>query len=132
MTNIFIMKFKEHKMIPGETIINNIEIELNRGLATKEIEATNNGDRPIQVGSHIHFFEVNKFLKFDREQTYGYRLDIASGTSVRFEVGETKKIQLVALAGNKIAKGINNLCDAQVNATTLSSSLNKAKLKGFI
>ena len=86
----------------------------------------------FRSGSHIHFFEVNKFLKFDREQTYGYRLDIASGTSVRFEVGETKKLQLVSLAGNQIAKGINNLCDAQVNATTLSASLNKAKLKGFI
>ncbi len=119
-------------MIPGETIINNKIIELNKGLATKEIEITNSGDRPIQVGSHIHFFEVNKFLKFNREQAYGYRLDIASGTSVRIEVGEKKKVQLVALAGNKIAKGINNLCDAQINDTTLASSLNKAKLKGFL
>ncbi len=119
-------------MIPGETIIKHTEIELNQGLATKEIEVTNSGDRPIQVGSHIHFFEVNKFMKFDREKTYGYRLDIASGTSVRFEVGETKKIQLVALAGNKIAKGINNLCDGQINDTTLASSLNKARLKGFL
>ncbi len=119
-------------MIPGEVIIKNREIKINRGLETKEIAVSNTGDRPIQIGSHIHFFEVNKFLKFDREQAFGFRLDIASGTSIRFEVDETKTVKLVALAGNKIARGLNNLTDAQINDSTLASALNKAKLKGFI
>ena len=119
-------------MIPGEVIIKSQEIELNTGLETKELEVTNGGDRPIQIGSHIHFFEVNKYLKFNREEAYGFRLDIASGTSIRFEVAETKTVRLVVLAGNKIAKGLNNLTDAQINEVTLAASVTKAKLKGFI
>ena len=119
-------------MIPGEVIVKDREIAMNVGLETKELEVTNTGDRPIQIGSHIHFFEVNKYLKFDRQAAYGFRLDIASGTSIRLEVGEVRSVQLVALAGNKIARGLNNLTDAQINESTLASSLNKARLRGFV
>lgn len=86
----------------GEIISFNKEIELNAGRAVKSLEVTNSGDRPIQVGSHFHFFEVNKLLKFDRPAAYGFRLDIPSGMSVRFEPGETKTVQLCELGGNKI------------------------------
>ena len=122
---------KEEVMIPGEVIIKNKEIVLNEGLEVRTITVRNEGDRPIQVGSHIHFFEVNKFMKFEREKAYGFRLDIASGTAVRFEPGEEKEVQLVSLAGNKIVKGINNLTDGQVNTATVKGSLLKAELKGF-
>lgn len=85
------------------------EIELNADRDTKTITVSNIGDRPIQVGSHYHFHEVNKLLSFDRKQAFGYRLDIPSGTSVRFEPGEDKTVQLVALGGNKTVYGLRDL-----------------------
>lgn len=85
------------------------EIELNAGRDTKTITVSNLSDRPIQVGSHYHFYEVNKLLSFDREEAFGYRLDIPSGTSVRFEPGEEKTVQLVALGGNKTVYGLRDL-----------------------
>ncbi len=92
-------------MIPGEMQIAAGEIELNVGRATVEIEVANTGDRPIQVGSHYHFFETNDALSFDRQQGYGFRLDIAAGTAVRFEPGQTRTVQLVALAGDRVVYG---------------------------
>jgi urease subunit beta len=92
-------------MIPGEMKITNGEIELNVGRATVEIEVANTGDRPIQVGSHYHFFETNDALAFEREKAYGFRLDIAAGTAVRFEPGQTRTVQLVALAGERVVYG---------------------------
>jgi urease subunit beta len=92
-------------MIPGEMQILPGEIELNVGRATVEIEVANTGDRPIQVGSHYHFFETNDALAFDREKAYGCRLDIAAGTAVRFEPGQTRTVQLVTLAGKRIVYG---------------------------
>ena len=92
-------------MIPGEMQIADGEIELNVGRATVEIEVANAGDRPIQVGSHYHFFETNDALAFDRDKAYGFRLDIAAGTAVRFEPGQTRTVQLVALAGDRIVYG---------------------------
>ncbi len=92
-------------MIPGEMQIANGEIELNVGRATVEIEVANTGDRPIQVGSHYHFFETNDALAFDRQKAYGFRLDIAAGTAVRFEPGQTRTVQLVALAGDRVVYG---------------------------
>ena len=86
-------------MIPGEMIIAEGDIELNAGRATKTVEVTNTGDRPIQVGSHYHFFETNPALAFDRDATRGFRLDIPAGTAVRFEPGQSRTVQLVALAG---------------------------------
>jgi urease subunit beta len=92
-------------MIPGEMQIAAGEIELNVGRATVEIEVANTGDRPIQVGSHYHFFETNDALSFDRDKAYGFRLDIAAGTAVRFEPGQTRTVQLVALAGDRVVYG---------------------------
>jgi len=92
-------------MIPGEMLIEDGEIELNAGRPTAEIEVANTGDRPIQVGSHYHFFETNPALKFDRATTRGYRLDIPAGTATRFEPGQTRTVRLVAIAGGREAIG---------------------------
>jgi urease, beta subunit len=116
----------------GEIITANSDIIINQNRKIQKISISNVGDRPIQVGSHYHFFEVNKLLKFDRKLAYGMRLNIPSGTSVRFEPGETKEIVLVELGGKKRAFGLNNLVCAQTNETTLDASMERAKLKGFV
>ena len=92
-------------MIPGEKFILDGEIELNAGRATVVLTVANTGDRPIQVGSHYHFFETNPALRFDRAQARGMRLDIAAGTAVRFEPGQSREVQLVALAGKREVYG---------------------------
>ena len=92
-------------MIPGETFIKHGEIELNVGRRTVTLSVANTGDRPIQVGSHYHFFETNPALKFDREQARGARLDIPAGTAVRFEPGQTREVTLVALGGKRTIYG---------------------------
>ena len=92
-------------MIPGEFFIKDGEIELNAGRKTVTLTVTNSGDRPIQVGSHYHFFETNPALKFDRKKTRGMRLDIAAGTAVRFEPGQKRTVELVALAGARKVYG---------------------------
>lgn len=92
-------------MIPGEMKIAKGEIILNAGRVTLTIDVSNKGDRPIQVGSHYHFFETNEALSFDRQTAYGFRLDIAAGTAVRFEPGQTRTVQLVALAGDRKVYG---------------------------
>jgi urease subunit beta len=94
-------------MIPGEIFVEPGEIELNVGRAVMKIDVANTGDRPIQVGSHFHFFEVNEGLKFDREPTRGYRLNIAAGTAVRFEPGQERSVELVQIAGDRIIYGFN-------------------------
>ena len=119
-------------MIPGEIIVKDIPVMINAGRCVKTINVKNTGDRPIQVGSHFHFFEVNKYLLFDRSEAYGFRLDIPSGTAVRFESGESKSVELVELAGKKRVCGLNNLTDAQASDTERPASLQKARLKGFI
>jgi len=116
----------------GEIICDESEIELNVGRATKTISVTNKGDRPVQVGSHFHFFEVNRCLSFDRSEAYGFRLDIPSGMSVRFESGETVTVQLCEFGGNKRIFGLNNLTSGQTSEFTKAKSLNTAELKGFI
>mgnify|MGYP002224800666 CR=1 FL=1 len=90
------------------------------------------GDRPVQVGSHFHFFEVNKCLSFDREAAYGYHLDIPSGTSVRFEPGEEKEVQLTEMGGRKRVFGLNDLTRARAAEDTRKVSMEKAALKGFL
>jgi urease subunit beta len=92
-------------MIPGEMFIMGGEIVLNAGRKTVTLAVTNTGDRPIQVGSHYHFFETNPALKFDRRKARGMRLDIAAGTAVRFEPGQTRDVTLVALAGKRVVYG---------------------------
>ncbi|MFB9330945.1 urease subunit beta [Paenibacillus aurantiacus] len=96
-------------MIPGEYRTQPGEIELNAGRATIPLIVVNTGDRPVQVGSHFHFFEVNRGLAFDREAAFGMRLDIPAGTAVRFEPGEEKPVQLVELGGAKRSYGLNGL-----------------------
>jgi urease subunit beta len=92
-------------MIPGEVITPDRDIELNVGRETLKITVANAGDRPIQIGSHFHFYEANDALLFEREQTKGYRLNIAAGTAVRFEPGQSRDVELVALAGKREVYG---------------------------
>ncbi|KIU54553.1 urease subunit beta [Pseudomonas sp. SD17-1] len=92
-------------MIPGEIQVADGDIELNAGRATISVSVANHGDRPIQVGSHYHFYEVNAFLVFEREATRGFRLDIAAGTAVRFEPGQARTVNLVAYAGKREVYG---------------------------
>ena len=119
-------------MVPGEMTPGREEIIINEGRNTYTLKVTNTGDRAIQVGSHFHFFEVNKALKFDIEKAYGTHLDIASGTSVRFEPGEEKEVDLVMVGGTERIFGFNGLTEAQINEDTLLPSLENAKLRKFI
>lgn len=103
-------------MIPGEIIVAKdvADIAANVGLDTKIIVVANTGDRPVQVGSHYHFYETNSALRFDREGARGFRLNIAAGTAVRFEPGDTKEVELVALAGTREVFGLNNKVDGKL------------------
>ena len=112
-------------VIPGEVLTASGEVEAFKGRETKELTVKNVADRPIQVGSHCHFFESNHALRFDRGQAFGFRLCIPAGTAVRFEPGEEKRVTVVALAGKRVAYGINGLTegsldDTQVKARALS------------
>ena len=102
-------------MIPGEMIVQPGEIELNAGRATIELQVANTGDRPIQVGSHYHFYEVNPALEFDREQARGMRLDIPAGTAVRFEPGDEREISLVPLSGSRQVYGFKNRINGKLD-----------------
>ena len=102
-------------MIPGEIIVaSSGPIEANTGLETKTLPVANSGDRPIQVGSHFHFYEVNEALQFDRPASRGFRLNIPAGTAVRFEPGDSKQVELVALAGAREVYGLNNKVDGKL------------------
>ncbi|MEA5500229.1 urease subunit beta [Limnoraphis robusta Tam1] len=101
-------------MIPGEMFVKKGEIELNSGRTTRRIKVSNTGDRPIQVGSHFHFYEVNTALEFEREQTKGMRLNIPAGTAVRFEPGDEREIELVSLAGSRQVYGLNGKINGQL------------------
>jgi urease subunit beta len=92
-------------VIPGEIVARDGELELNAGRDTRRVTVANTGDRPIQVGSHYHFYETNAGLQFEREQARGFRLNIPAGTSVRFEPGQQREVELVALAGERIVYG---------------------------
>ncbi|MFC4277829.1 urease subunit beta [Achromobacter aloeverae] len=92
-------------MIPGELLVDDGEIELNAGRETLTLTVENTGDRPVQIGSHFHFFEVNDALRFDRDQARGFRLNITAGTAVRFEPGQRRTVELVALAGKREVYG---------------------------
>ena len=119
-------------MIPGEVIYKSTPITINEGLAVKKITAVTKGTRPIQIGSHIHLFEVNEFMSFDRAEVFGYRLDIASGTAVRWEPGEKKEVQLVEITGNRLVLGANGLTNGQINEKTLLQAMERAKVAGFV
>jgi urease beta subunit len=111
-------------MIPGEYFLEADPIEINAGRTTRRLTVSNRGDRPIQVGSHCHFFEVNRSLAFDRTQAYGMRLNITAGTAVRFEPGDSREVELVALGGTRTVHGLNALTngaldDAEVRARAM-------------
>ena len=101
-------------MIPGEIITQPGKIELNQGRETLTLTVANTGDRPIQIGSHFHFYEVNSALQFDREPTKGMRLNIPAGTAVRFEPGDEQEIELVAIAGSRQIYGFNGLINGKL------------------
>lgn len=101
-------------MIPGEMFVKKGEIELNSGRPTCTIKVSNTGDRPVQVGSHFHFYEVNSALEFEREQTKGMRLNIPAGTAVRFEPGDEREVELVSLAGSRQVYGFNGKINGQL------------------
>ena len=106
-------------MIPGEYLLGEGDIIANAGRMTRELVVANTGDRPIQVGSHFHFFEVNRALRFDRAQAFGMRLNVPAGTAVRFEPGDEKRVTLVELAGAKRVFGLNGLSDGGDRAHAL-------------
>ena len=118
-------------MIPGEYILAAGDIECNVGRSTLPLTVVNTGDRPVQVGSHFHFFEVNKEMSFDRAKAFGMRLNIPSGTAVRFEPGEEKDVVLVAFGGHGRAVGFNNLTDGDTGASELGAALQKARDGNF-
>jgi urease subunit beta len=102
-------------MIPGEYILAVGDITANAGRRTVELTVANTGDRPIQVGSHFHFFEVNEALQFDRQEAYGMRLNIPSGVAARFEPGDEKTVTLTELKGKRIVHGLNNKINGQLD-----------------
>ncbi len=103
-------------MIPGEYFVGTKDIECNTGRDTVSIVVANTGDRPVQVGSHFHFFEVNRQMEFDRKKAFGMHLNIAAGTAVRFEPGEEKEVELVAFGGKKNVFGFNNLVNGDITS----------------
>lgn len=120
------------KVVPGEILTEEGEIELNAGKDTAQILVTNTADRPVQVGSHYHFFEVNKALEFQRERAYGMRLDIPAGTAVRFEPGESKRVNLVEIGGTREGYGLNGLTGGKLDdLKTKQKALQKAAESGF-
>jgi urease beta subunit len=120
-------------VIPGEIFLGDGEIVAFADRATLELTVSNLGDRPIQVGSHCHFFEVNRALSFDRAKAFGFRLQIPAGTAVRFEPGEERQVILVAIGGNRIAYGINGLTEGRLDDPDVRRhALGRAHERGFL
>jgi urease subunit beta len=119
-------------MIPGEYILSSDPVICNDNRKTIKVTVSNKGDRPCQIGSHTHFFEVNRAMEFPREKTFGYRLNIPAGTSVRFEPGDTKEVELCELGGKRICFGFNGLTMGGLNSSIVkNAALEKAKKLGF-
>src|SRR5215208_6801702 len=119
-------------MIPGEYITAKGSIKINAGRKTVILTIVNTGDRPVQVGSHFHFFEVNKQMEFNREKAFGMRLNIPAGTAVRFEPGEEKEVELVTLGGTRKAFGFSNLTSGDtIKIASKKVALEKATSQGF-
>jgi urease subunit beta len=119
-------------MIPGEYFLSKNPILANVGKKTIKINVTNTGDRPIQIGSHTHFFETNKALMFQRKKTFGFHLNIPSGTSLRFEPGDSRIVELSEYGGKKIVFGFNSLINGKLSNKQKEISLLKLKKKGFM
>ncbi len=118
-------------MIPGEYILASEPVIANEGRREVELEVANTGDRPIQVGSHFHFFEVNRALRFDRATAFGMRLNIPAGTAVRFEPGDSKRITLVEIGGSKHVYGLNRLTNGLIDESTKQGAMKRASENGF-
>ena len=116
---------EEEKITPGELMVADGHILLNEGRDTVTLKVTHSGDRPIQVGSHYHFIETNSALSFDREKSYGMRLDIPARTAVRFEPGESKTVNLVAIAGKRVIQGGRGVANGPVSKETLAAAVKK-------
>jgi urease beta subunit len=121
------------KIVPGEMRAAKGDIELNAGRPRTSLVVANTGDRPVQVGSHAHFFEVNRALRFDREAAFGMHLDVPAGTAVRFEPGQEQTIELVTLSGDRLAHGMNALTEGDVtNPEIRAAALARATERGFL
>jgi urease beta subunit len=119
-------------MVPGEYFLETAPIVANKDRQTTRVLVSNTGDRPVQVGSHYHFFETNRALEFDRKAAFGMRLNIAAGTAVRFEPGEQKEVELTNLGGSRIAHGANGLVEGELDgAGARQRSLARLKEAGF-
>ena len=120
-------------MIPGEYVLADTPLAANEGRRTLELTVANTGDRPIQVGSHFHFFEANRALRFNREAAFGMRLNIPAGTAVRFEPGDDMSVTLVELGGNKMVYGLNSLTNGSTTGEDArTAALAKAREEGFL
>lgn len=119
-------------MVPGEYLLKDEPVVANAGRRVIELDVANAGDRPIQVGSHFHFFEVNRALRFDRAQAFGMRLNIPAGTAVRFEPGDSKRVQLTEIAGAKAVYGLNGLSDGSTDEKAKPEALKRARQLGFV
>ena len=120
-------------MIAGEWLLADEQIEINHGRRTLRLSVRNTGDRPIQVGSHFHFFEVNRVLQFDRAATLGMRLDVPSGQSIRFEAGDERDVELVAFGGYRRVIGFNGLIDGAISTQSAGAhAWRRADARGFI
>ena len=117
--------------VPGEIITEPGTVTLNEGRETAEVTVGNTGDRPVQVGSHFHFFEANAALAFDREAAYGMRLNIPAGTAIRFEPGDEQTVELVAIGGKRVAHGMNGMVNGSVDGDP-GEALEKLRAAGFI
>lgn len=118
-------------MVPGEYLLAKPPVEANAGRRTAEIAVANTGDRPVQVGSHFHFFEVNRALRFPRAAAFGMRLNIPAGTAVRFEPGDTKKVTLVEFGGSRVLFGFNGLTNGPVDESSKTAALSRAARDGY-
>ncbi|MBB6646030.1 urease subunit beta [Halobellus ruber] len=117
-------------LVPGEIRVDAEPVTLNEGRETAEVTVGNTGDRPVQVGSHFHFFEANAALAFDREAAYGMRLNVPAGTAVRFEPGDERTVELVAIGGKRRASGMNGLVNGSVDGDP-TAALQRAREAGF-
>ncbi|ABK77089.1 Urea amidohydrolase (urease) beta subunit [Cenarchaeum symbiosum A] len=117
-------------MIPGEYFVEDEPVIANGNRKTVRVRVSNTGDRPVQTGSHTHFFEVNRALDFPRSEAYGFRLNIPSGTSVRFEPGDTREVELVELAGSRIVHGMGGLVEGPLDENR-EEALRRARERGY-
>jgi urease subunit beta len=118
-------------MIPGEYLLRDEPVEIHAGIARLRLRVDNHGDRPIQVGSHTHFFEVNRYLRFDRDKAYGHHLDIPAGTALRFEPGEGREVDLVPFTGLRVAYGMSGLVNGSLDAGR-PQALERARAQRFL